>query len=203
VTEAHQSPPATVAAAPLRLVALGTSLTARGGWLEPLRQHLERALARPVDAVNFGKSGAASGGGLRVLAEACALTPDIALIEFSANDAALHRGIPLAASCKNARRMIAALRAANPRVALYLMTMNPVFGPRGWLRPRLAGYYAAYRDLARDEATRLLDLEPAWRALPPATLRQAIPDGAHPLPAAFERVALPLMREALLRDLAG
>src|ERR1700741_4927741 len=105
---------------PLRLAALGTSLTARGGWLEPLRRRLEAQLGRPVQALDFAKSGASSRWGMRILARACAERPDIALIEFAANDAALHRGVSLARSIANAAAMIDALRAANPAAAIYL-----------------------------------------------------------------------------------
>ncbi|MBV9290323.1 MAG: SGNH/GDSL hydrolase family protein, partial [Hyphomicrobiales bacterium] len=71
------------------------------------------------------------------------------------------------------------------------------FGPRAWIRPRLGAYYDRDGTLARELGVGFIDCRPAWKAMGAAELRQAIPDGLHPAPAAAARLLPPLIAEAI------
>jgi acyl-CoA thioesterase I len=183
---------------PLVIAALGTSLTARGAWLEALPAALEPLVLRPVSALKFARVGATSRWGITVVDEAARVRPDIVIIEFASNDAALHRSVSLSASVANVAVIIRRLRATNRNVRLYLMTMSPMIGLRRLLRPRLGRYYDAYPSLAVRERTGLIDNRADWAALPPATLARALPDGSHPT----AEFALSITRTNVVRMLA-
>ncbi len=186
-------------ASPVRVVALGTSHTARGGWQRPLADALARCLARPVDVVNRGKSGAGSQWGRTQVAAIAATGPDIVLIEFAANDAALHAGVSLTRSRQNIAEIVNGLRARLPAVRIILMAMNPVSGLRGALRPSLDAYEDAYRDLAAELNIAFVDHRPAWRARSAGDLRRAIPDGVHADPMVATGVIVPALAATICR----
>jgi lysophospholipase L1-like esterase len=186
---------------PIVIAALGTSLTARGAWLERLPAALESLIHRPVRALNFARAGATSRRGLAAVDDAARIQPDIAIIEFAINDAALHRRVPLAESAANLTAIIRSLRASNETIRLHLMTMSPAIGLRGLLRPRLARYYDLYTSLAARERAGLIDNRADWAALPPEILARALPDGSHPTPEFAVSITLTNVVRALVRDL--
>jgi acyl-CoA thioesterase I len=186
---------------PLLIAALGTSLTARGAWLQGLPDALEPMVRRPVRALNFARVGATSRWGLAVLDEVAQAGPDIAIIEFASNDAALHRRVSLAESAANLTAIIRRLHTANEAIRVYLMTMSPAVGLRGLLRPRLARYYDLYPSVAAREQTKLIDNRPDWAALPPAALVRALPDGSHPTAEFAVSITLANVVRMLARDL--
>jgi acyl-CoA thioesterase I len=187
---------------PLVVAALGTSLTSRGAWLDGVPAALEPLINRPVRVKNFAIGGATSRVGLTAVDEAAHLRPDVAIIEFASNDAALHRRVSLAESAANVTVIIRRLRAANRDILLYLMTMSPVTGLRGLLRPRLPRYYDLYPSLAARERTGLIDNRSAWAALPTAEILRAIPDGAHPTAEFHTSITLANVVRILARDLS-
>ncbi len=82
----------------LKIVTLGTSLTSRGGWQEPLRSALSACRDSEVTIVNLAKSGMASDWGLTQIDKTLAERPHVVLVEFAINDAALNRFLSLAQS---------------------------------------------------------------------------------------------------------
>jgi acyl-CoA thioesterase I len=199
--ESTSAPGAGRADRPLTIVALGTSLTAGGTWVEALPAAVGARIARRVRAVNLGRSGATSRDGLELIEHVIRADPDIVLIEFAINDAAIHRRVSLRQSIANLTTIIARLKGGAARARLYLMTMNPAVGLRKPFRWRLPAYYAAYAKLAAHAGTGYIDNLPAWRAFPKAALRRAIPDGVHPSPEFAARVILTNVVSALARDL--
>ena len=181
----------------MRVVTYGTSLTARGGWQDELAAALSRCLATKVDVVNLGKSGAASDWGVQAIGSVTAAAPDIVLIEFSVNDAALHRGVGFAQSQANIRTMVSEIRKARPQTRIYLMMMSPVSGWRGLLRPYLNDYYDSYGPLSRELNVGVIDLRPAWNMLSEEERNSAIPDGAHPDPAVASKIQVPRIVQSI------
>jgi lysophospholipase L1-like esterase len=168
---------------------VGTSLTDYYPWPELLAQRLRSDLDRPIRMSRVAKGGATSEWGAASLDDIVAQEPDIVLIEFAINDADLRHLLTRRQSTENHRRLIAGLRSANPSVDIVLVTMSPAYGVRRLLRPRLAGYYESYRQLAREADTGLIDLYPRWLAY--EDRRQALPDGVHPTEAASNRLIVP------------
>jgi acyl-CoA thioesterase I len=185
---------------PLNVAALGTSLTARGAWVEALPAALEARIGRPVRVGNFGVSGATSRDGLRLIDRVIAMQPDMVTIEFAINDAALHRRVSLEESTANLAAIIHRLRMGAAHARLYLMTMNPAIGLRGLVRRRLPKYHASYSTLAAAENIGFIDNLPAWHALPANRLSAAIPDGTHPLPEFSLEITLRNVVSALAGD---
>lgn len=182
---------AAAAAEPVRVVALGTSLTEGIDWAQRLARGLSACWGRPVRVDRVAASGRTSAWGLEQVARVASLRPSIVLVEFAMNDANWRRFVGLARSRENTRAIARGIRAAAPDATIVLVTTNTVHGLRGLMRPRVGAYYAMYRELAAAEGLGLADLAPLWAALPPERLRQAVPDGVHPTLAAFEEVALP------------
>lgn len=179
--------PAPSPAAPLTIVALGTSLTARGGWTAPLAAALRTRLGRPVTMRVLARSGATSDWVSAQAPAAVAARPDVVLVEAVANDPALHRRVSLPRSRANLRALLAVLRSARPRPRMIVMAMNPVSGWRRWVRPGLDDYVAAHLEEARRAGAEVLDLRPAWRSHAP----RDIPDGLHPSADAAAAVIVP------------
>lgn len=188
---------------PLRVAAFGTSLTARGGWQDPLRDALARCLARPVRVDTVALSGSTSDWGLAHVGDVVRAAPDIVLVEFYANDAAVNRFMGLAASRRNIASLFKELRAGLPRARLFGMGMNPIRGWRGWARPFLGDYIAAHRAAADELADGYVDFAPAWAQLSEDALDAAIPDGAHPDPAVAARIMVPELVRTLAASCSG
>ena len=138
-------------AAPVKILALGTSLT-QGYGLPPgtdFTVQLQGALKRGgVDAtvINAGVSGDTSAGGLARLEWSLADRPDAAIIELGSND--MLRGLPPQQTEKNLRAILARLKAAHVRVLLIGMKAQRNLGPDyvkqfDTIYPRLAKEYDA------------------------------------------------------------
>lgn len=182
--------PLAIGPEPLRLVAMGTSLTANYAWPEEVALRLADCLEHPVTATRIAEAGASSDWGLRQVPSLADLRADIILVEFSINDADLRSRMSPHASKRNHRLLVADLRARAPEAEIVLMTMNPARGLRALLRPRLARYYDIYREVGHAEAIGVLDLFPRWLALSPPA---AFTDGAHPTDGAASRLIVPAL----------
>ncbi|MEH3145452.1 MAG: SGNH/GDSL hydrolase family protein [Methylobacterium frigidaeris] len=184
----------------VRIVTLGTSLTARHGWQPDLAARLQAAWGRPVTVHAVARGGAGSRWGLGQVAAVLAHDPDIVLIEFAANDADLRRRTGLSESRDNHVRLIAAIRERRPGTRIHLMTMSPQHGlVRRWiLRPFMDAYSDQYAALSREAGVGLIDVRPLWRedSVDPG---RDIPDGAHPTRAATLRITVPAIVRALPR----
>lgn len=183
----------------MKIVTLGTSLTARGGWQEPLRRALSACRDSEVTIVNLAKSGMASDWGLTQIDKALAESPDVVLVEFAVNDAALNRFVSLSESGTNMEAIVTRLKAGESRPAVYVMAMSPVSGLRGMIRPFLGQYEELHAEIARRLGVGFIDHRPAWAALSADEIATAIADGTHPDPEMAGRVMLP----GLMRALAG
>jgi lysophospholipase L1-like esterase len=190
---------------PARIAILGTSLTARGTWPDDLALRLSACRPSGVEVRRTARPGASSRWGAEAIGRALAPEggppPDILVIEFATNDAALHRGVRLRRSVALHREMLARAGEvsgeAPGQVSVFLATMNPGHGAAGWARPGLAAYNAAYRRLAAEGLAGLIDTGPAWGALGKAERRRLIPDGLHPGEEGMRRVAVPAFAAAL------
>jgi acyl-CoA thioesterase I len=120
------------AAQPLKILALGDSLTA-GYGLPPgqgFAPQLERALKESgveAQVIDAGVSGDTSAGGLARLDWALADAPDLVILELGAND--MLRGVDPAETRANLDAILAKLREAGPRVLLAGMRAAPNLGP--------------------------------------------------------------------------
>ena len=102
------------------------------------------------------------------------------------NDADVRNHLTVSASVARHERLLTGLRAGRPEATVVLLTMSPASGPRGWARPFLSRYYAAYVGLAQRNDAGLVDLYPRWTALPAGD--RDLADGLHPSDAAATRV---------------
>jgi lysophospholipase L1-like esterase len=173
------------------VVAFGTSLTSRGGWQPSLEATLRRCLDKPVTVASVARAGAGTDWALDRVAAVLAERPDVVLIEFAANDAALHRMTSPGQSRTNLDRIVTELLAAQRPPRLFVMAMNPMRGPRAWIRPLLDRYTDIHRDVAARRGVGFIDHRPDWERLGPTGLAAAIPDGVHPLAEAAARIVTP------------
>jgi len=167
--------PATAAAAPIKLLALGDSLTAGYGLPEPqgFASQLQKALTAKgyaVTVVNAGVSGDTTAGGLARLDWALADKPDAALVELGAND--MLRGLDPTAAKANLDAILRKLGERRIPTLLAGMLATPSLG-----RPYTERFNGLYPDLAKAHDVPLypffLDGVAADRAL-------IQPDGLHP-----------------------
>jgi acyl-CoA thioesterase-1 len=162
-------------AAPIRILALGTSLT-QGYGLPPGTEFtsvLQDALRKKgIDAevINAGVSGDTSAGGLARLGWSLADHPDAAIVELGANDAL--RGLPPSDTERNLKAIVAQLKADHVRVLLAGMQ-----APRNLGRLYVKKFDAIYPRLARQQHVLLYPFFLQGVALNPR-LNQA--DGIHP-----------------------
>jgi hypothetical protein len=180
---------------PVKIVAFGTSLTARGGWQAGLEAKLAACLQRPVRVESVAKSGETSAWALTQLDRVVAEEPDIILIELYANDATVHRFVSLAQSRRNIGEILDQLHRHLPRARIILMAMNPFSGLRGLIRPFVGSYISAHQAEARKRGVEFVDHRPGWERLSPDELAAAIPDGAHPQPEVAARIIVPELVE--------
>jgi acyl-CoA thioesterase I len=182
------------AAAPIRILAIGTSLT-QGYGLPPgteIPAVLEARLkAKGIDATvtNAGVSGDTSAGGLARIDWSLADHPNAAIVELGSNDAL--RGIDPATTEKNLSAILAKLQAAHIPVLLLGMRAPKNFGPE-----YEAKFNAIYPKLAKEYEGNVL-LYPFVLdgvALNPK-LNQA--DGIHPNPAGVQIIVNRLMPDVL------
>jgi acyl-CoA thioesterase-1 len=181
----------------LKIVTLGTSLSARGGWQEPLRHSLSACLDSDVTVVDLAKSGMTSDWGLTQIDKVVAERPNIVLIEFAANDADVTEFMSVSHSAANIAEIVSRLRESETRPSVYVMAMNPVSGLRGMMRPFLGQYEEMHAEVARKSGAGFIDHRPAWARLSSEEIAGAIADGLHPEPAAASRVIVPGLVNAL------
>jgi acyl-CoA thioesterase-1 len=166
----------------LKIAAIGTSLTAQGGWQAQLQKDMTECLGVPVTVTNHARSGETSRWGIENIDVILAERPDIVLIEFAVNDAALNRFISLSQSVENMRAIVQAVRTENSRAIIIIQAMNPLWGFRRWIRPFLDRYIEAHATLAQELGVDFVDHRPLWAAYSDAEIKRMVPDGAHPLP---------------------
>jgi lysophospholipase L1-like esterase len=174
-----------------KIVTFGTSLTARGGWQLPLQEALTKCLKVPVLVDSVARSGATSEWAVEKIGDVIAAKPDIVLVEFYANDAALNRFMTVERSRQNMATILGQLKQQLPHARIIVMGMNPIFGIRGFIRPFINSYIDAHHQLANEMGLDFYDNRPAWAELSPDELSAAIPDGSHPLPEAASAVIVP------------
>ncbi len=167
--------PANAAPAPVKLLALGDSLTAGYGLPEPqgFTSQLQKALTArgyAVTVINAGVSGDTTAGGLARLDWALAEKPDAALVELGAND--MLRGLDPAAAKANLDAILTTLGDRRIPTLLAGMLASPSLG-----RPYTERFNGLYPELAAAHSVPLypffLDGVATDRALIQA-------DGLHP-----------------------
>ena len=180
-------------AAPVKILAMGTSLT-QGYGLPPGTEftvQLQAALKRDgIDAVvtNAGVSGDTSAGGLARLDWSLADHPDAVILELGGND--MLRGIAPAETEKNLRVVLARLKAAHVGVLLTGMHAQHNLGA-DYVRE----FDAIYPRLAKQSNVLFYPFILDGVALNPK-LNQA--DGMHPNPAGVKVIVarmLPLVKK--------
>jgi acyl-CoA thioesterase-1 len=143
---------AAAADTPVRIVAIGDSLTAgyglrQGDGLVPqLQRWLEQSGAPPVEIVDMGVSGDTTAGGRARLGWALADGADAVILELGAND--MLRGVDPARSRANLDAMLAELTERDLPVLLIGMRSTENFGPDyktafDAIYPELAARYGA------------------------------------------------------------
>lgn len=201
---------------PQAIVVYGTSLTAGGAWVPQIRDWLDARYPGLATVVNGGNSGKASKTGLANLQDkVLARNPDAVFIEFATNDAFTaykpgdpDRGISVDDAKANLNTMIDRILAQHPDGEIILQTMNPAWdAPNGngsaSKRPKLAEYFQAYRDVAKQRGLLLIDHEPAWQRLQRddrEAFERYIPDGVHPNAEGYAAVVTPVITRALLGE---
>jgi lysophospholipase L1-like esterase len=189
----------------VKVVLLGTSLTANGTWPGSLQNWLSAESPGPgtVTVVNRAVSGKASDHGLATQTP-LALTdnPDAVFIEFSMNDAATSLNITLQEAEDNLNGMIDAFKAQNPAVIIVLQTMNNLPPNTSPFSPRvnLNGYYQIYRNVAAARGAILIDHYPNWLDLYTnnlATWNSYMTDAVHPNALGQDAVLVPELEEVL------
>lgn len=163
------------AAAPLKILMLGDSLTAGYGLVKgkSVPDELERALNAEgynVTLINAGVSGDTSAGGRSRLAWAMAGKPQGLIIELGANDGL--RGLDPKQTRQNLDAIIAQAKAAGVAVLLTGMLAPPNLGPEYGQE-----FNQIYGDLARRHEVALY---PFFLQGVVATPELNQPDGLHP-----------------------
>ncbi|CAO3415429.1 arylesterase [Azospirillum doebereinerae] len=167
--------PAQAASPPVKLLALGDSLTAGYGLPEPqgFASQLQKALTAKgyaVTVVNAGVSGDTTAGGLARLDWALADKPDAALVELGAND--MLRGLDPGAAKTNLDAILAKLGERKIPTLLAGMLASPSLG-----RPYTERFNGMYPDLAKTHDVPLYPFFLDGVATDRALIQQ---DGLHP-----------------------
>jgi acyl-CoA thioesterase-1 len=185
-------------AAPVKILALGTSLT-QGYGLPPGTEftvQLQAALKKSgIDAVvtNAGVSGDTTAGGLARLDWSLADHPDAAIVELGSND--MLRGIAPSETEKNLRAILDRLKAAHVKVLLTGMHAQRNLGA-----DYVKQFDAIYPRLAKDTNVLFYPFILDGVALNPK-LNQA--DGMHPNPAGVKVIVariLPLVKKLVAKE---
>ncbi len=184
---------------PLRVLLVGTSLTARGNWPQRLEQELAKCSPEGIQVERLAKSGAGIRWGLPQLqirlADVVYPRPDIIVAEFGGNDASPRQGLPLFLSRARTRLLIETVRTAG--AIPFLSTMNPGWGGEAITRPGQARYHGMYRDIAAETGVGLIDTVQLWLALPETERRRLVPDDGHPTDEGMQRITIPAFLAAL------
>ncbi len=189
------------AAEPVRLLALGDSLTAGyglppGEGFVPRLQAALKARGRPVRVLDGGVSGDTTAGGLARLDWALADNPQAAIVELGGNDGL--RGLPPAETRRNLEAILQRLAARRIPVLLSGMLAPPNLGADYGREFR-----AVFHDLARAHPGVILDPFFLEGIAGEAALNQA--DGIHPNARGVERLVARILPavEALLDRVPG
>ena len=180
------------ASAPIKVLALGTSLT-QGYGLPPgteftvVLQDKLKAAGVQATIVNAGVSGDTSADGLSRLDWSLADNPKAAIVELGSNDAL--RGLAPAQTEKNLSAILAKLKAAHVAVLLCGMRAPRNLGPE-----YAARFDAIYPRLAKQYGVLLYPFILDGVALNPK-LNQA--DGIHPNPAGVKIIAGRILPDVL------
>ncbi len=186
------------AAPPIKILAMGTSLT-QGYGLPPGTEftvQLQAALKKAgIDAVvtNAGVSGDTSAGGLSRLDWSLADSPDVVILELGSND--MLRGIAPSETEKNLRAILARLKAAHVKVLLTGMHAQRNLGA-----DYVNAFDAIYPRLARESNVLFYPFILDGVALNPK-LNQA--DGMHPNPAGVKIIVariLPFVKKLVSKE---
>lgn len=169
------APTSPAAAEPLRIVALGDSLSA--GYQLPAAAafpvQLEAALkerGHEVEVVNAGVSGDTTSGGLARLDWSVGEDADAVIVELGANDAL--RGLPVASARSNLEAIVSRLRARGLPVLVAGMRAPRNLGP-----DYVEAFDAMFGEIA--EAHDAL-LYPYFLDGIPMSAETVLPDGIHP-----------------------
>jgi acyl-CoA thioesterase-1 len=182
----------TAFAAPVKILALGTSLT-QGYGLPPgteipavLQAELKK---KGIDAtvINAGVSGDTSAGGLARLDWSLADHPDAAMIELGSNDAL--RGIDPASTEKNLTAILTKLKVQHIPVLLLGMRAPKNFGPE-----YEAKFNAIYPKLSKEFGTLYYPFILDGVALNPKLNQK---DGIHPNPAGVKIIVARILSDVL------
>jgi acyl-CoA thioesterase-1 len=155
----------------------GTSLTA-GYGLDPeqafpsLIEQKARADGVPIRAINAGLSGETSAGAVRRIDWVLRTPADLVVIEVGANDAL--RGLSTDAAKSNLERVIASVKAKQPRAQLALIQME---APPNYGTAYTRSFRSIYAEVARKEGIPLLPFLLNGVA---GISRLNQPDGLHP-----------------------
>ena len=155
----------------------GTSLTA-GLGLEPeqafpsLIEKKARDEGLPIKTINAGLSGETSAGAVRRIDWVLRTPADLVVIEVGANDAL--RGLSPDAARSNLERVIASVKAKQPRAQLALIQME---APPNFGTAYTQSFRSIYSDVARKEGIPLLPFLLNGVA---GISRLNQPDGLHP-----------------------
>ena len=212
-------------AAPIRIVALGDSITkgVRSGvteaqTFEALLQVWLSASVTPVEVINVGIGGERTDMALlRLDTDVIALKPDYVLIMYGTNDSHIDAGktdvrLPLEQYEQNLHTIIARLRDAGARPILmtsiplchtHQHAARPPYSEQG-PNYRLTEYVGMCRRVAAAEVVPLVDNFAAWAeaAFLGADLPALTTDGCHPNPAGHEFLAYTIY-PVLARILGG
>ena len=185
----------------VNVLILGTSLSANGDWTGSLAENFGTCENRVITVEVLARAGASSRWGLKALQERLEASslpgPDVIIAEFSVNDAAVFRGVPLALSARYHREMVGLAGKSGAQVLL--ATMSPAWGWNAWERPGQKRYQSLYRDLSTASDAGLIDTIGAWRALTDDERTELVPDGLHPSDDAMKSIAVPMIITALRR----
>jgi acyl-CoA thioesterase-1 len=176
--ESSTSPAGTVSGIRTPVVIFfGTSLTA-GYGLDPdqafptLIEKKAKDEGVPIKVINAGLSGETSAGAVRRIDWVLRAAADLVVIEVGANDAL--RGLSPDAARANLERVIAAVKAKQPRARMALIQME---APPNYGVSYTRSFRAVYRDIATKEGIPLLPFLLNGVA---GVSRLNQPDGLHP-----------------------
>lgn len=186
------------------IVAYGTSLTAKGGWIRQLQDELRKEYPGLATVINSGASGQWSKWGVENLDKrVIQKRPDAVFIEFSINDSVARFNCSVEQSKANLVAMIERIGDHNPQCEIILMTTTPgdmyPEGHRSY-RKDVAAYSDMYRAVAKEHGLLLVDHHRNWIALQQkdkVLFRKYVPDSIHPSVTACSEVVTPAILEAL------
>jgi acyl-CoA thioesterase-1 len=140
------------------------------GWVALLAQRLQ-AQGYGYEVINASVSGETSGGGLQRLPRALELHhPGLIILELGANDGL--RGLPIAVTQDNLKKMVQLAQSAGTRVLLVGIRIPPNYGPR------YANEFAViYPNIAKQFSLPLVPFLLEKVALDPSLMQD---DGLHP-----------------------